>query len=263
MSLSEFFNTKNFNLQQVVTPCLGSKTSLLYFRVGAWLILMYGFVISVYNFYFHYNIDALRVYFPYFTNQTYLCVLFYFGLNIYFQIKDKKKALPLRFKTEGLNVFIHVFYNAIIPLSFLVSIIYWGVINPYMDFSRCTFLNYAQFFIQHTFQSLFLSIDWFLTSLPTSPHHLIPMLLVGLVYLLFAHIYHALYGYWIYDFVNTSNKYWGITYTLVISFWIALGYLFTLAHEKKNQFTSEVFSRRVGLRVGLRVEKKEEDSKNK
>jgi len=82
MFLSKFFNTKDFNLQQVVTPCLGSKTNFLYFRIGALLILLYGFGISVYNYFFNFNMNVLKAYFPYFTNQTYLCVLFYFWVSL-------------------------------------------------------------------------------------------------------------------------------------------------------------------------------------
>ena len=113
-------------------------------------------------------------------------------LNIYFQLKDRKNALPPRFKSEELNILIHIFYNALVPLAFLVSLIFWGVIYPTLDFSRCTYLNYAKHFILHCFQSFAMGMDWFLTSLPTARSHVLPMLLVGVVYLLYTHIYHAL-----------------------------------------------------------------------
>ena len=80
----------------------------------------------------------------------------------------------------------------IVPLSFLVSVIYWGLIAPILDSSRYNALNYLLNNIQHTFQSIFLGIDWFLISLPTNMRHSIPMIIVGVCYVIFAHIYNAI-----------------------------------------------------------------------
>jgi len=113
-------------------------------------------------------------------------------LNIYLQIKDRNNTLPERFKIEGFNVFLHIFSNTLVPLAFLVSLIFWGVIYPTLDFSRCTYLNYAKHFILHCFQSIAMGIDWCLISLPTTRQHVIPMVLVGIIYIIYTYIYHAL-----------------------------------------------------------------------
>jgi len=245
MSISKFFNTDKFNLQQVVTPCIGTKTHLLVFRIVALAVLLYGFVVSIYNYYFNFKTNELRVYLPYFTHQTFICILFYFGFNIYFQIKDRKKALPFRFEKEACNVFCHISFNALVPMAFLVSIIFWGIIYPVLDFSRCNYLNYVQHIILHCFQSIFLGIDWFLISIPTCSHHYLPMFIIGIVYLTFANIYHAITGNWIYDFVDTTKDLWVVTYVAVTCFWFAFGYGFTVLHQKKNKLTSEKFGQTV------------------
>jgi len=78
MSLSKFFNTQNFNLQQVVTPNIGTKNKLLIFRLCSLVVLLYGLWVSIYNYYYNFNTNELRIYLPYFTNQTYICIIIYF-----------------------------------------------------------------------------------------------------------------------------------------------------------------------------------------
>ena len=74
-------------------------------------------------------------------------------------------------------------------------------------------------------------------------------------YFYYCIFYYSISGVWIYNFIDTSNKYWGVFYTIVISFWIAFGYVFTIIHEKKNLFTSEIF--------GRKKHDEKEDSKSK
>jgi len=81
MAISKFFNTDKFNLQQIVTPCIGTKTSLLVFRLSSLVILFYGFLVSIYNCHYNYRTDDLRLYLPYFTNQVFICILLYFSVS--------------------------------------------------------------------------------------------------------------------------------------------------------------------------------------
>ncbi|ORX81640.1 hypothetical protein BCR32DRAFT_268154 [Anaeromyces robustus] len=236
MSLSKFFGTENFNLQQITTPFVGTKKGLLFFRIISFLILIFGFIVAIYNYYYNFNTNELRIFLPYFTHQSFIAILIYFLINIVLQIKDLNNTLPKRFKNENLNVTLHVFYNSIVPLAFLVSFIFWFMIYPILDFSRCNILNYCQHLILHLFQSIFIGIDWYLTTIPTSRNHYIPMTCIGIIYLIYAQFYHVIYGDWIYDFLDTSNKYWIIIYVCVIIFWIIFGIIFTKIHQKKNKF---------------------------
>ncbi|ORX64729.1 hypothetical protein BCR32DRAFT_286896 [Anaeromyces robustus] len=217
MFLSKFFGTENFNLQQVVTPC-------------------FGFIVAIYNYYFNFNTNELRIFLPYYTHQTFI-------IGIILQIKDLNKTLPKRFQNESLNVFIHILFNGIIPTAFLVTIIFWFVIFPSLDFSKCNILNYFQHITEHLLQSIFVGIDWYLILIPTSVKHFIPMFLAGINFLIFAQFYHAYSGNWIYDFVDTSNENSFLTYTAVITFWGIFGIIFTIIHKKKNNCIIEKFSK--------------------
>jgi len=84
MSLSHFFGTDKFSLQQVVTPCIGSKKNLLIFRIIAFAVMFYGFVISIYIFNFNFisnSTSGLKIYLPYFTNQVYIAINIYFAVS--------------------------------------------------------------------------------------------------------------------------------------------------------------------------------------
>ncbi|ORX81641.1 hypothetical protein BCR32DRAFT_268155 [Anaeromyces robustus] len=235
--MSSFFDTDKFNLQQIITPIFGSKKNLLTFRLFAFVFLFLGLILSIYNYNFNYN-EASHIrkgYFSYFTNQTYIAIILYYILCIYFHIKDNNHALPKRFKNENLNSCIHIFFNVIVPLAFLVTVIFWGLISPILDTSRYNALNYLLIVIQHSFQSIFLGLDWFLISLPTNIYHSIPMIIVGICYVIFAHIFNAMYGIWIYKFLDTSNKHWVGIYIGVFTFWILFGVCFTFVHKIKNK----------------------------
>ncbi|ORX59084.1 hypothetical protein BCR36DRAFT_408616 [Piromyces finnis] len=210
MSLSQFFQTDKFNLQQVVTPCIGSKKNFLIFRIIAFITLFYGFVISIYNYYYNFNGIKLRVYLPYFTNQSYIAINIYFILTIYLQIKDFKNTLPKRFNNENLNVLVHIFY--------------WSLYNHF---------NIEAHFLQHLFQSIFLLTDWYLINVPSSLSHCIPPGVSGIMYFIFAQIYHYLYGDWIYDFLDTKHENWILTYIMVVGFWIVFSVIFSYVHMKK------------------------------
>jgi len=91
MSLLQYLGTDKFNLQQVVTPCIGSKKGFLTYRIIAFVIMFYGFILSLYNFNFNFNGVELKVYLPYFTNQTYICINIYFAVSFHFIFFKEKK----------------------------------------------------------------------------------------------------------------------------------------------------------------------------
>eukprot|EP00833_Pecoramyces_ruminatium_P002728 jgi/Orpsp1_1/1176760/evm.model.c7180000058897.2 len=185
MTISQYFSTNEFKLQQLVTPNIGNKNLLFGFRLLAYAFVLFGFFLSLYNYFFNFNdIISIKSYFPYFTNQTYIAIVIYFT--------DRKNALPKRFKNENINILIHTFYNALVPLSFMVTLVFWFLIFPVLNTSKYNLLNYVNQIMLHLFQSIFIGSDWFLINLPTSIRHTIPMVTIGALYLVFAMIYHAL-----------------------------------------------------------------------
>jgi len=82
MSFETFFGSNSFNLYQLITPYKGSKNFLLYYRIFVFIILCYGLFTSIYVYYYPNPNDKRRVYFAYFTNQTYFCIMIYFAVRI-------------------------------------------------------------------------------------------------------------------------------------------------------------------------------------
>ncbi|ORX59085.1 hypothetical protein BCR36DRAFT_316907 [Piromyces finnis] len=156
-------------------------------------------------------------------------------LSIILQIIDMKNDLPKRFKNENINVLFHVFYNVLPPLALIVAVVFWLLISPKIKWARYDNLNIQRHLIQHLFQIIFILIDWYLINVPTSLNHAYPMVGIGMIYIVFVHIYHALYGKWIYKFLSRRNKYWFVIYIFVITFWIVLGVVFTKFQMKKYE----------------------------
>jgi len=47
-------------------------------------------------------------------------------------------------------------------------------------------------------------------------------------------------GDWIYKFLDNSKPDWYITYIVVVLFWISFGFVFTIIHEKKNEYHKKI-----------------------
>ncbi|OUM63089.1 hypothetical protein PIROE2DRAFT_10445, partial [Piromyces sp. E2] len=144
-------------------------------------------------------------------------------------------TLPKKFNNESVNVLTHFFYNILPPFASLVTIVFWSLIAPILDWTLYNHWNVQLHFLQHLFQSIFLLTDWYLISVPTNLNIAYPTVGVGITYLIFAHIYHAYTGNWIYKFLDTSNKYYIIIYVCVISFWTLLSIIFAKIQMKKNE----------------------------
>jgi len=197
--------------------------------------MFYGFILSLYNFNFNFNGVELKVYLPYFTNQTYICINIYFALTIYFHLKDNKNELPKKFKNDFVNVLLHFFLNILPPLALLVTLVFWTLIAPILDWSLYNHWNVQLHFLQHLFQSIFIIPDWYLMNVPSSLNIAIPNTAIGIIFLIFAHIYHHFTGNWIYDFLDTSNKIWPIIYVCVVAFWTVFGFVFAKVHVMKYE----------------------------
>jgi len=82
MSISHFFGTDKFNLHQLVTPYVGSKTGFLIYRILVFAFILAGLVISIIQAKIRYEEKALQIYFSFFTNQTYIAIVIYFFVSI-------------------------------------------------------------------------------------------------------------------------------------------------------------------------------------
>jgi Zn-dependent protease with chaperone function len=171
----------------------------------------------------------------YFTNQTFIGIMIYFFANIVFYCVDKNGKLKGRINNSVCHTIVHMFYNALFPLAILVTVIFWGMIFPVLNTSYFNFYHWSGNVIQHLFQSVFLGIDWYLITVPTSVSHAIPMIIVGVAYLIFSQIYHSIYDIWIYPFLDHSNKYWYVIYIALIIAWCIFGVIFSLIQNFKNR----------------------------
>jgi len=235
MSFETFFGSNNFNLYQLVTPYKGSKKFLLCYRIIVFIILCYGLYASIYVYYNPNPNEKRHVYFAFFTNQTYFCIMFYFATAIILQLKDNKGNLKSRVSSPFFHTLIHIFFNAIFPLACIVTVIFCGLMLPSLKTFYYNYIHYAQQAIQHVLQSVFLGIDWFLITVPSKPSHFIPTFVIGVCYLIFVQIYHIIYDHWVYQFLNTANSNWYFIYAGVIIFWTLFGLIFSYIQNFKNR----------------------------
>ncbi|ORX82691.1 hypothetical protein BCR32DRAFT_267476 [Anaeromyces robustus] len=240
MSFETFFGSNIFNLYQMITPYKGSKKFLLYYRIIVFIILCYGLFTSIYVYYNPNPNDTRRVYFAFFTNQTYFGIMIYFASTIYLHLKDNKGLLKSRVNNSFIHTIIHIFYNMMFPLAAIVTVIFCGLMLPNLQTFYYNFIHYSQQAVQHILQSVFLGIDWYLITVPSKPSHFIPTFLVGVLYLIFVQIYHYVYDHWVYKFLNTDNSNWYIIYTGVILFWTLFGLIFSYIQNFKNRHRTHV-----------------------
>ncbi|ORX49760.1 hypothetical protein BCR36DRAFT_328171 [Piromyces finnis] len=239
MSFETFFGSNGFNFYQLVTPYKGSKKFLLYYRIIIFVILCYGLYTSIYA-YENPNPEETKrhqrkVYFAFFTNQTYFMIMIYFLGAIFLHIKDNNGTLKGRVSNSIIHTLIHIFYNMVFPLACIVTLIFCGVMLPNLQTYYYTFTHYAQQVIQHVLQSVFLLIDWFLITVPSKATHFIPTFTIGVCYLIFVQVYHSIYDHWIYKFLSTSNNGWYYMYIGVIAFWTIFGLIFSFIQNFKNR----------------------------
>ncbi|OUM65545.1 hypothetical protein PIROE2DRAFT_7384 [Piromyces sp. E2] len=185
MSLETFFGSEKFNLFQTITPYKGSKKGLLIYRIICLIILSYGLYGSVYVT-IHHNPHETRdwIYFAYFTNQTFFCIMLYFMIGIINYFHDKNGTLNGRLHSTFVHVLVHIFYNILFPLAVIVTLVFWCLMFPKMETFYFTYKHWAQELIQHLFQSFMIGIDWFLITVPTNYAHFISnvyFLYIGLV----------------------------------------------------------------------------------
>jgi len=112
------------------------------------------------------------------------------GIINYF--RNKKGTLKGRISNTYLHIFVHLFYNILFPFAVIVTIIFWGLMFPKMETFYFEFTHWAQELIQHLFQSFMIGIDWYLITVPTTYAHFIPMFVIGVLYLIYTQIYHAI-----------------------------------------------------------------------
>jgi len=74
-----------------------------------------------------------------------------------------------------------------------VTVIFWSLIIPFKKDFSYEFPHWCAAIIQHSIHFVCISIDWFLITIPTNFKHFIPMLVVGILYLIYAHIYHLIF----------------------------------------------------------------------
>jgi hypothetical protein len=176
------------------------------------------------------------MWFSFFTNQTYVAISIYFLLGLIYYYKDAKGNLKGRINNKFLHVLVHILYNVLLPLAFIVTTVFWSLILPFSDTSYYTATHWIGNVIQHFLQFVFLGIDWFLITIPTNYKHFIPMFVVGFAYLIFAQIYHVIYGIWIYGFLNPSfTKYWYLLYIGLVIGWTFIGFIFAGIQKFKNR----------------------------
>lgn len=250
MSIETLLASDKFNFFQTITPYRGTKKGLFIYRIICLIILCFGVICSIYA---TINRDPAKkdhwIYFAYFTNQTYYAIIIYFLIGIINYIRDRNGTLKGRAKWTFVHILGHAFYNILFTLAFLVTIIFWGMIFPKMNTSFFNLLHWCQEFIQHFFQMVMVGIDWYLITLPTSYAHFIPMFLVGIAYLIFALIYHAIYNVWIYAFLNQENKNWLILYIALVIGWAIFGLVFAGIQKFKNRNRKYVECNTVGEEI--------------
>jgi len=235
MSFETFFGSNGFNYYQLVTPYKGSKKFLLYYRIVVFAILCYGLFASIYVYYNPNPNDTRRVYFAFFTNQTYFMIMIYFLSCIILHIKDNNGTLKGRVSSSVIHTLIHIFFNMVFPLACIVTVIFSCLMLPKLQTFYYNYIHYLQQAIQHILQSVFLFIDWFLITVPSKATHFIPTFVVGICYLIFVQIYHVVYDHWVYKFLSTSNSNWYIIYAGVILFWTLFGLIFSYIQNFKNR----------------------------
>lgn len=232
VDVEKIFNSENFNFFQAIIPNYGTPKTLLYYRLIAFVILIYGFVCSIYA---EIYTNTKKIYLAFFTNQTYIGILIYFMVNIYLHHKYQNGTLLGRVNNSTLHTLIHIFYNVQFPLACIVTAVFWSLIFPQIDTSEYNILNYSQQIIQHLCNSIIVGIDWFLITIPTSKYHFFPMFIVGVAYLIFALIFHSITDIWIYNFLDTKHSYWIGLYIALILVWSILGFVFAWLQNFKNR----------------------------
>eukprot|EP00833_Pecoramyces_ruminatium_P016830 jgi/Orpsp1_1/1190862/evm.model.d7180000081715.1 len=193
MTIETLFSSDEFNLFQTIIPYKGTKKGLLTFRIIALIILYYGLYGSIYCI-FHDDPtkENKHMWFCYFTNQSFLAIILYFTTGIINYFLDFLGSLKGRSSNTFLHILMHIFYNILIPISFLVSVIYWGLIFPWKNTSYYTFTHWSSDAIVHCLQFIFMTIDWYFITIPTNYYHIIPMIIVGVAYLIYTQIYHSI-----------------------------------------------------------------------
>ncbi|ORX82690.1 hypothetical protein BCR32DRAFT_267475 [Anaeromyces robustus] len=236
MSIETLFASDKFNLFQTITPYKGTKKGLLIYRIIALLILLYGLYASIYSTINHNPNEDYWIWFAYFTNQNYTAVMIYFTVGIINYFRDAKGKLTGRINNSILHTLVHIYYNILFPLAIIITAVFWGLMFPFMDRSHFKINHWLQEIIQHLFNSILMSIDWFFLTIPSSFAHFIPMFVAGVAYLIFSQIYHAIYDIWIYGFLDRdSNSKWYLLYGGLVIAWSAFGFLFSLLQNFKNK----------------------------
>ncbi|KAG0232508.1 hypothetical protein BGW42_008128 [Actinomortierella wolfii] len=129
---------------------------------------------------------------------------------------------------------LHFFlYHTICTFHVIVPVLYWGYNSISGEAKMMAVdLNKQSLWRNYSFHGLDLVlvlIEVAINSMPFVPSHLIPVILVALLYLAEAHIVHAVDGFWIYPFLDTSNKLWALLYLgvgfVIVAAFFAMYYL--------------------------------------
>eukprot|EP00833_Pecoramyces_ruminatium_P000702 jgi/Orpsp1_1/1174734/evm.model.c7180000051205.1 len=193
MTLETLFASDKFNLFQTIIPYKGTKKGLLTFRIIVFIVLCYGLYCSIYCV-FHRDPATKNRYmwFCFFTNQSFIAIMIYFMIGIINYFRDANGSLKGKINNTFLHTLMHMFYNLLLPISFLVTVIFWGLILPWLNISYFTFTHWAANVIQHFLQFVSVAIDWYLITIPTNYYHFLPMFIIGIIYLIYAQIYHII-----------------------------------------------------------------------
>ncbi|KAI9344895.1 hypothetical protein BDR26DRAFT_1005733 [Obelidium mucronatum] len=222
------FNPGPLDPETLVTSVHVSSVTL--FRIRC-VILIYLIAVMIGEFVY----DSDR-FWGYFTEWSWIGLIFYFATavyngHVYHSRKDAVVSMQARpYWVQYLNWLAYI-----LPATqvYIVSIVFWALLSHWIQ--QAIPLNKWIMVSQHSFNSLIMIAELVLGRVPFAYAFCAPFVVISLLYLGLAFVFHNATGIWAYSFLDTSKPFVWAWYAGVICFFLILFFGIGAIHKGRDK----------------------------
>ncbi|KAJ3290516.1 hypothetical protein HDU79_003173 [Rhizoclosmatium sp. JEL0117] len=177
-----------------------------------------------------------RTLWGFFTEWTWLGLIFYLSTAVYnshLYVTKSNALATMEARPYWMKYSNWLLYALPATYVYIVSIVFWALLASVL--SNADSVNSWLTVSQHALNSVIMIGELVLGRIPLAYAFMIPFIVIALMYLGIALVFHAVYGSWSYGFLDTSKPMWYLWYIGVILFFVIEFVVVVYIHNSRDR----------------------------